>query len=72
VSAWLIALGWVVCGVVAYRMFRYGERHVSGGLWTVASRRVGLLIALVGPVGLLAVAVAHWLVISPGDEPASW
>ena len=66
-------LGWVLCSVCAYLVWRRGWKK-SFGEWTTGDRGIALVISLAGPVGLIAVTVTVWVcrLLEEGDRPAKW
>ena len=71
----LIIVGWVVCGILAYLLFRWHIRNV-GGSWTTDARFFGLIISLMGLLGLLAgfFTIVMEKMDKPDnpDKPAKW
>jgi hypothetical protein len=67
---WLLDIGWIICGVVAYLLQRktHAAKHPLDE-WTVGDRCVAMVISFGGPVSLVVLLLrfhVHW------GTPARW
>jgi len=69
----LIVLGWIVCGVLAYKLLKsFHRKQFSSLKWTKNDRRVGLFFSSVGPIGLLVIFISTIVCGGDDEEEASW
>ena len=70
----LLAIGWIACGVFAYRVFRRPMTENGRLPWTVSDRRFGIGVSLFGPASALAACFVLACEVSypSNDKPAKW
>jgi len=66
----LFILGWIICSVIGYFVFRCACKR-TGYVWTISDRRCGIFIGLLlGPLAIIAGLLEIWL--DDNDTPAKW
>ena len=70
-TTYILIAGWIICGVVSYRIGRKG-RSADANAWTIGMRASEIGFSIFGPIGLLATFVVYGKHIKFWDKPAKW